>query len=245
MKLTGKQRLRLKRQLLQEKSMLERRLKQNENYGLQQPLGEYLELSSYDNHPADIGTEMFERSKDLALNANAEAHLRQIGNALERIENGQYGLCATCGEDIPYLRLEAIPTAAHCVKHAPWSDLSRQRPAEEKLLQPPFGRSSLDDSGQNSFDGEDAWQEVNRWGTSNSPAMAEDPEALDYDNLYIESDENIGYVEALESFLATDLYGESVMVVRNHEYRQYLKSREGDHTLEAENGSEDEDDAAP
>ncbi len=82
------------------------------------------------------------------------------------------------------------------------------------------------------FDGEDAWQIVEKWGNSDSPAMSEDAESFDYNQMVIESDENEGFVEAFESFITTDLYGKEVSFVRNRAYHKYMKDHEGDHGLE-------------
>lgn len=47
---------------------------------------------------------------------NREAlFLKKIDEALRRIEAGSFGLCEACGEDIELKRLEARPTANHCV----------------------------------------------------------------------------------------------------------------------------------
>lgn len=82
------------------------------------------------------------------------------------------------------------------------------------------------------FDGEDAWQTMERWGTSNTPALSEEPEINDYNGMYIESGEADGYVEPIEQFLATDLYGKERTVIRNRAYRRYMKDGEGDTRLE-------------
>ena len=42
--------------------------------------------------------------------------LASIENALERMRNGQYGLCEGCGERIPVLRLNALPYATNCIE---------------------------------------------------------------------------------------------------------------------------------
>lgn len=191
------------------------------------------ELSAYDNHPGDLGTETFERAKDIALNENAERQMDDIRGALKRMDNGTYGRCQACGQPIPFERLQAVPTTAFCYEHAPNRSVSERRPVEEQLLSPPFGRTSLDElPEQNQFDGEDAWQIVESWGNSNSPAMAEDPDVLDYNEMAIEADENDGYVESLESFLATDIYGQNLTVVRNRNYREYMAKQEGEPLLE-------------
>lgn len=73
------------------------------------------ELSMYDNDPADYGSELYEREKDLALRDNVHTQIVEIDNALKRIAKGIYGVCASCGKEIPKERLEAMPTAINCV----------------------------------------------------------------------------------------------------------------------------------
>ncbi|SDC74954.1 transcriptional regulator, TraR/DksA family [Paenibacillus sp. UNCCL117] len=241
--LTEAQMNELSRQLREEGRWLEAHLESNEHDGLEDSLREQTgELSAYDNHPADLGSEMFERGKDIALLENAERHLADINEALSRMENGQYGSCRACGQPIPYERLQALPTAAYCVEHVPDPNESERRPVEEQVLTPPFGRTSLDErTEQNRFDGEDAWQIVESWGTSNTPALAENPNvSYNYNQMEIEADEHEGYVEAFESFVATDLYGRHVSVVRNDAYRDYMQAGEGDGLLEPEATFEDE-----
>ncbi len=41
-----------------------------------------------------------------------------IDAALMRIEEGEYGYCLRCGEEIPEARLKFDPAVAHCIKHA-------------------------------------------------------------------------------------------------------------------------------
>ncbi|NHN28632.1 TraR/DksA C4-type zinc finger protein [Paenibacillus agricola] len=220
--------------LLDEKQWLDAHLEANGHFGLSESLRDQTgELSTNDNHPADLGSELFERSKDIALNENHEHHFEEVTKALERLENGQYGLCAVCGVAIPYERLQAVPTTLYCKEHVRGHS-SNDRPVEEQLLDPPFGRTSFDGkTKETEFDGEDAWQIVESWGTSNSPAMAENPNVSNsYDNIEIEADEQVGYVEAFESFLATDMYGRHVQVVKNQAYHDYIHSNEGDNFLE-------------
>ena len=70
------------------------------------------ELSSGgDNHPADLATDLFLREEDMALVKNAQDILQQIERAMEKIEDGTYGVSDRSGEPIPKERLEAIPYA--------------------------------------------------------------------------------------------------------------------------------------
>jgi RNA polymerase-binding protein DksA len=53
-----------------------------------------------------------------ALDGDARAELRRIQQALARLDDGSYGECARCGEDINPDRLAALPTATLCIRCA-------------------------------------------------------------------------------------------------------------------------------
>lgn len=80
------------------------------------------DLSSMPIHMADIGSDNFEQEFTLSLMENEEVTLANIEAALERIEDGTYGLCEECGVRIPKKRLEAIPYANMCVRCASQSE---------------------------------------------------------------------------------------------------------------------------
>ena len=70
---------------------------------------------------ADWSEQAQERENDEVLDAlgnEAVAELRLIQKALERIEEGDYEICAGCGGDIPMARLEIMPYTDLCVKCA-------------------------------------------------------------------------------------------------------------------------------
>jgi DnaK suppressor protein len=69
-------------------------------------------------HMADIGSDNFEQEFTLSLMANEEDTLIRIEAALERIEEGHYGLCEECESAIPKTRLNAIPYTPYCVRCA-------------------------------------------------------------------------------------------------------------------------------
>lgn len=75
------------------------------------------ELSSAagDQHLADHASEMFDREVDESLGENAELIVREIDDALARIDAGTYGTCVRCGRAIPEERLAAVPYAVLCV----------------------------------------------------------------------------------------------------------------------------------
>lgn len=127
------------------------------------------ELSSYDNHPGDAGTETFERSRDLAVDETLADEFDQINAALERMHDGTYGTCIICGKDIPYERLEAIPYTAYCIDDTPSRELSSDRPVEENVMTlPPRGAGQARQRHAGKFDHADAWEAVSEYGTSDS-----------------------------------------------------------------------------
>lgn len=76
------------------------------------------DLSSMPIHMADIGSDNFEQEFTLSLMQNDEDALAMIDSALERIDEGVYGLCTECETRIPKARLNAIPYTPVCVKCA-------------------------------------------------------------------------------------------------------------------------------
>jgi RNA polymerase-binding transcription factor DksA len=80
------------------------------------------ELASYDQHPADQGSETFEREKDLSILEGLEAELAEIEAALQRVDDGTYGIDEVTGEPIDPARLDAVPTARRNVQ----GDTARQ-----------------------------------------------------------------------------------------------------------------------
>ena len=85
-----------------------------------------------DQHQADVGTETFEREKDLSILEQIEAELGDVEHALRRIDDGTYGTCEFDGKPIPEERLEAQPAARFCVEHQAEAErlAARARPAE-------------------------------------------------------------------------------------------------------------------
>lgn len=73
------------------------------------------DLSNMPIHMADAGTDNYEIENILGLMDSERKLLVQIDEALERIEDGTFGICAGDGKAIPKQRLEAIPWAKFCV----------------------------------------------------------------------------------------------------------------------------------
>ena len=66
----------------------------------------------------DTASETYERELDEGLEEDARDQLRQVDEALARIESGDYGTCVACGKEIPSERLEAVPWTSLCIEDA-------------------------------------------------------------------------------------------------------------------------------
>ena len=73
------------------------------------------ELSTADQHPAELGSETFERELELTTLSIVEGELKEIDDALRRLDHGSYGICEECGKPIDEARLKAVPWARYCV----------------------------------------------------------------------------------------------------------------------------------
>lgn len=157
------------------------------------------ELSLYDNHPADLGSETFERGKDIALRDNAHVLLEKVEAALARITDGTFGYCGTCGKKISPERLEVLPWALECIECQKKDEVAdpTPRPIEEDVLDPPFHRTFLDETDYVGFDGEDALQAVMRYGSSDTPQDI--PGTYNYKALFPNSNEHQGIVDRADA----------------------------------------------
>ncbi len=71
--------------------------------------------SAYSLHMADRGTDAMEREKSQLLAQRSGDYVEYVEEALDRIDNGTFGLCRSCGCAIGRPRLEAVPTATQCI----------------------------------------------------------------------------------------------------------------------------------
>jgi len=74
------------------------------------------DAKGYSQHSADEGTDDFVKQITLEVTSKEFGLLRQINRALEKIDEGTYGLCDISQEEIPIKRLEAVPYAVMTVK---------------------------------------------------------------------------------------------------------------------------------
>jgi DnaK suppressor protein len=65
---------------------------------------------------ADVGSSTFERDQEMTMARNARENLALVEAALTRIDEGQYGVCESCGQPIGKMRLLAFPRATLCME---------------------------------------------------------------------------------------------------------------------------------
>jgi len=75
-------------------------------------------LSDVPIHPADLGSRDVEEDVTLGLLENEEQLIEEINAALDRLEEGTYGRCEKCRQEITRARLQAVPYARCCVSCA-------------------------------------------------------------------------------------------------------------------------------
>ena len=99
-----------KKKLLKERKRVQNTLNLMNRNSYNSSLKESVEeLSSYDNHPADLGFETFEMEKSFALKNNQKFILRAIDDALMKIDKNVYGICDICKKAIDPKRLRRCP----------------------------------------------------------------------------------------------------------------------------------------
>ncbi|CEG28306.1 TraR/DksA family transcriptional regulator [Bacillus sp. B-jedd] len=206
--LSEKQLNTLKVALHDEKAALESQLEMGDGYADRDEMETETvgELSSYDNHPADLGTELFEREKNFALEDHAGTQLQKVSAALAAIAEGSYGVCRECGKEIPYERLEVIPSTLYCVEHTPDQKVADDRPVEEEILEPSVPNSFRGRSEGGVIDTNDSFEEVARYGTSEGPSdLVGDYDG--YDELYNKGINEEAPPEEIEEYVSNDIEG--------------------------------------
>ncbi len=74
------------------------------------------EISGHPLHMADVASDNYEREFSMGLASGERETLREIDEALRRMENKSYGTCLGCDKQIAKKRLAAVPFAKYCIK---------------------------------------------------------------------------------------------------------------------------------
>lgn len=181
-----------------------------ENNTAQQDMNSPTELSNYDNHPAEIASELFQVEMNTALKVHEENILQKVKSALGRIGDGSFGKCVRCGSQIPPERLDVVPYAEMCIrceKEDENESERRRRPNEEKVLDAPLGRKYLNQQEDDEHEGMDQFNDLMKYGSSDSPQDLGGYH--DYEEYYTNEEDKQGIVDDMDQ-------------VTNDEYRRQL-----------------------
>ncbi len=193
-----------RKKLLEEKRNLEKTIKQMDNEDKRGSMENYYsELSFRDNHPADLGTEVFMMEQERGLKNSTANTLAEIEDSLEKIENSTFGLCNICGNEIDRERLDTIPYLKLCINCAEDKKISKEnnkrRLTGANLIES-YNRSKKDVE----FDDEDSYQAVARFNE-----IKNDPSFSTGDDLGVFDEDSEGVVEEVEK-ISDEYYKKSI-----------------------------------
>lgn len=144
------------------------------------------ELSSFGNHPGDIGTEVYMLEQEKGLQLHSKNILEKIEESLKDIENKRYGICIDCKKEISRERLETIPYAKTCEKCMKKDDntLSDREftsgQSQSPVIKPYISKENL------GYDREDAYKDMLK-----DNIVPKDPSFSTGDNIgFVDEEEN-------------------------------------------------------
>jgi len=94
--------------LLEERAALLGVVGRNEDYGREAD-------TEATQDPADKASNSYTKELLFSQSTNDRIILTQINEALERMDDGEYGVCVNCGQEVQPKRLEAVPWARYCI----------------------------------------------------------------------------------------------------------------------------------
>ena len=116
-RLTKKELEYFKQKLLDEQKRVLQEMNDFQSKNLMESISDQAgENSRYSYHPCDNASLSFGREFSMSLAERQQKYIEQVDQALQRIEDGTYGICQVTGEPIPIERLEEVPVAKYSVK---------------------------------------------------------------------------------------------------------------------------------
>lgn len=165
------------------------------------------ELSSYDNHPAELGTEVFNLGMNLNLKANEKNQIKEIKRAVGKIDKGTFGICEACKSEIPEERLEVRPYVRLCIscennENNEKENVKKARPVEEDVIGSPFEKKYLNKQEDDEYEGLDYLNDLMKYGSASSP---QDMGGYrDYEEYYTNEVDKQGIVEETDNLSNED-----------------------------------------
>lgn len=181
------------------------------------------ELSVYDNHPADSADIFYEASKDKALRRHRNHEYAEIVHALDKVNEGTYGICENTGDAIPAERLRAHPIA---------------RTGGEKMegvvseahffVDPPSNEASPSTNPYYEVNGDAALDGIDMWEALMNTTEDDGYRETATTDFWVE--EAPGYTEEMERFLSTGIEGytgsDQIGMFRNEAYDSLMEEDE-------------------
>lgn len=144
-KLTKKQLEYFKQKLLTEKNFVLTEMEEINSGNLKQSISEQVgENSRYSYHLGDVASLAYGREFSMGLAERQQKYLEQIDEALQRIDEGTYGICKVTGEPIAIERLEEVPVAKYSVK----GKVIMEQRKRQGQIESGSAQSAHDDNGQ-------------------------------------------------------------------------------------------------
>lgn len=207
----GNAKMHFRELLAEKKKEVEHTLEQMKDMGSphQTDADQYSELSHYDNHPAELGSDLFQVEMNNALLVHQEARLKDIDEAMQRLENGTYGRCRLCGKDIGTERLDIMSEASLCIDCADdkAADVAEMKSNAESVENELHVKRYLDAWDDAEFEGHDQLNDVLKYGSSDSPQ--DFSQNRDMEEYYTNEVDNQGIVDDMDK-------------ITNDEYRRQL-----------------------
>lgn len=154
------------------------------------------ELSNYDNHPADLGSELYAAEMNMALKVHEQSIMDEVRHALNKMDKGTYGVCEKCHKDIEYERLEVRPYARYCMNCELENESDEINTPDQQygeVFDAPFGRKYLNKREDDEYEGLDQLNDVLKYGSADTPQDMGG--YYDYDEFYTNEIDNQGIVE--------------------------------------------------
>jgi DnaK suppressor protein len=117
-----------RKKLLAEKNRVLEEMDELSQSNMKQTISEQSgENSRYSYHLGDVASLSYDREFSMGLSERQQKYLEQVKDALQRIDEGTYGICKITGEIIAFERLDEVPVAKYSVKGKELLEKQRQK----------------------------------------------------------------------------------------------------------------------
>lgn len=162
------------------------------------------ELSLVDNHPGDIGTEVFQIEQSKGFSNQLKNTLIEIDDSLKDINDGKYGFCSICGKRIDKNRLDLIPYLKNCIHCSKKDEIMIDTKRKDNFNEYKKGLYGIEDDENVGYDGEDIYQDVAEFNI-----VSNDLSYSTGDNIGIMDEADHGIVDEIEK-ISQEYYDESL-----------------------------------